>query len=195
MCQRSLVDKKIVSTEADKENIGPNRKHESSSVGDVFKKKTPSNPININFQKDLGIIKREIPVCIASSRILCQTSYENKPHERPSTAAGPKLKKDSEFISSLMKNNKKLGADLTEMFKKKKTHNLTSALSGAKSPPLNYPSTLILEKCLNSAKPKSDKKSEIENILLRLLEEHKTTASSESKIFNKLAFIEKAIKR
>lgn len=199
MCQRSLMEKKKVAAAVenakteDKENKPPNQTESQYNIGDFLRKKSPSNPLSINFQKLAPKIQNDIPV-ILSSRFLGQSIGESVTVERPSTAAGPKHRRESEFLADMLKKNKALGVDLGEMFKKKKT-NFDLLRSGARSPTsYDYPSRIFdtREKRLDSSN--GGKKSEIENILINLLEEHREVRHTDNKLSNKVAFIEKAIK-
>lgn len=192
MCQRSLMEKKKTIVDVDKENKPPNILEPKIGFGDFLRKKNPSNPMSINFQKPFESTNRDTLV-IASSRLLGQSISDTDTINRPSTAAGPRKTRESEYLSNMLKSNKALGADFCEMFKKKKA-NANIIMSGSRSPTsYEYP-TSILDSRMRLNSSYGERRSEIEHILLNLLEEHKEVKNSDNKLCNKVEFIERAIK-
>lgn len=192
MCQRSFLEKAVYANAEDKENRPPNISDYRFDIGHCFKKKPQTSHASIDPQKPISVIQRGSPP-LASTRVLGQSIPEVETIQRPFTAAGPKKKKESEYLSNLLKKNRTLGVDLCEIFKKKKA-NANLMVSGTRSPTsYEYPGSIFDTK-IRSRSSFGDRRTEIEGILLKLLEEHREDRGSESKLFNKVAFIERAIK-
>lgn len=114
-------------------------------------------------------------------------------------------------MSARLLNLKVLGDNINQVFKKKKVipnsmfiNDPISKTTIPSSPPAGrnievnpllsaLPVHFMSMHQAKSQKDKLDLKSDIEEILLRLLEEHKAQNNSETNMFNKLNFIEKAI--
>jgi hypothetical protein len=208
-----------ISLESNKENISVfgNLHAQNVRLEDFLRKKSPSNPITNNTcQKPLrpqssngtASMKVLMPSKIEFSDKLTAVSLSQRPgtsHSHTTVESiGSKAK---------LKSNTIFGDNLREMFGKKK--NATSLMVFDKKPSVSLSKQLSIHnrkfECPTSGfKPESPKfgtstivsksevkRSEIENILFKLLEEHKETsrAPTTDNFLNKLSFIDKAIKR
>lgn len=214
---RTVVHSQRISVESNKENLMglSNNQPQNLKLEDFLRKKSPSNPVtNKNQPKP---VKPEQNKASSSARVLMPSHIEfnNKlvtttMNQRPATSAGYP-KESSEGAKGSYKTQAVCAENLSEMFRKKK--NASSVLAGDKkaicrlsnqltiaTPKFDFPLPLEKKESPNNIdrQPSArsiEKKSEIEHILLDLLEEHKETNSESHNLLNKLNFIDRAIKR
>lgn len=214
---KTQVHSQRISVESNKENITNYINNQQSNVRleDFLRKKSPSNPVNT--KSSVKPVRPESSKGSSSSRILTPANIEfnNKLitstlSQRPATSAGYP-KGEIESSKTRFKTQSIFGENLSEMFRKKKNAssvhavekkaigNLTKQLT-INTPKFDYPLTMLKPESPNNfervhSARSVEKRAEIEDILLKLLEKHKETSIVENNFLNKLNFIEKAIKR
>jgi hypothetical protein len=207
-----------ISVESNKENISTysNLQMQNVRLEDFLRKKSPSNPNTT--KTNAKPLRPQSSNGISSSKVLLPSKIEFSDKlstaclsQRPGTSYSTTTTEENVGSKAKFKSNSIFGENLSEMFKKKKNEasvivfekkpsgSLTKQLS-IQTHKFDYPTNI-----LNPESPKFgasiamsrsvEKRSEIENILLKLLEEHKETKPVTDTFLNKLNFIEKAIKR
>lgn len=211
---KTQVQSQRISVESNKENITCilNPQYQNVRLEDFLRKKGPSNPLSA--KQDTNPNRFEAPQGTSSTKVLLPSNIEfnNKLKtavlsQRPATSSGYPSE-EGNTAKPKFKSNSIFGENLSEMFRKKKNAssvmaldkkppgNLTKQLS-INTPKFDYPLSILKpESPHHLGRPQSvEKRTEIEGILLKLLEEHKETKSGGNNFLNKLNFIERAIKR
>lgn len=214
---KTQIHSQRVSVESNKENLGSlaNGQPQNVRLEDFLRKKSPSNPVN--GKPASAAAKQEGNFGTASARVLvpAQIEFNHKlvtstMGQRPATSAGYS-RAEAEVSKSRFKTQSIFGDNLSEMFRKKK--NASSVLAKEKqsigsiskqlsinTPKFDFPASVLRPESpvggegVRTSKS-VEKRTEIEGILLRLLEEHKETSPAQDNFLNKLNFIERAIKR
>lgn len=206
-----------ISVESNKENIAGmgNCSQPQVKLEDFLRKKSPSNPVSSKVDSRLPLSEAidhgSSTKVLRPSNIEFSNKLATSLSQRQASSGGyptdENLSSKQKFKSASI-----FGENLTEMFRKKKNassimvmekkigNNLTKQLS-IKTPRYDNPVAIFKSESPHhlvggvKAGKSVEKRSEIENILIKLLEEHKESNPAEDNFLNKLHFIEKAIKR